>query len=137
MTCARAAAYRQLTQALVIGGLEQLAGSLLPAGRNGRVDDLALSRLRSPGVCRSMTDSERDPVTAGEAEFSLAHVLQHAAGLLDDASRSRVAVIAGHQNLAQAQRRWPPQYVPVARERWFGAEKSAWLTAVAGDGSLS
>lgn len=66
-----------------IGGLEQLSGSLLLAGRDGRVDDLALSRLRSPAVFRSIPDSERNPVTAGEAEFGLAHVLQHAAGLLD------------------------------------------------------
>jgi hypothetical protein len=92
-----------------IGGLEQLSGSLLLAGRDGRVDDLALSRLRSPAVFCSIPDSGRDPVMAGEAEFGLAHVLQHAAGLLDDASRSQVAITAGHQDLAQAQRRCPDQ----------------------------
>lgn len=82
---------------------------MLLAGRDGRGDDLALWRLRSPAVFRSIPDSERDPVTAGEAEFGLAHVLQHAADLLDDASRRQVAITAGHQNLAQAQRRCPNQ----------------------------
>jgi hypothetical protein len=41
--------------------------------------------------------------------LGLAHVLQHAAGLLDDASRSQVAITAGHSDLTQAQRRCPDQ----------------------------
>ena len=85
------------------------AGVLSPkaraTGQHGRAES-------STGAARGLAgipDSERDPVTAGEAEFGLAHVLQHAAGLLDDASRSQVAITAGHQDLVQAQRRCPDQ----------------------------
>ena len=45
---------------------------------------LLSQRLMSSTVLRRHSSSQRDPVTASEAEFGVADVLQHTAGLLDD-----------------------------------------------------